>query len=86
MQRSQLYLTSVERAALKRRAADEGVSVAEVVRGILDRELGIHPGPEHRLAVIDATAGILRGAPDWPQWLAGVRGAEADTRLRDLEP
>ena len=40
MQRSQLYLTERQREALARRA-DTGVSVAEAVRRILDRALGI---------------------------------------------
>lgn len=84
MHRSQMYLTSTQRAALARRAADEGTSQAEVVRQILDRALGISTGPEDRRAVVEATAGILRDLPDWPEWLRSVRGAGADERLTDL--
>ncbi|HEY8740880.1 MAG TPA: antitoxin [Candidatus Dormibacteraeota bacterium] len=84
MQRAQLYLTEEQRAGLARRSLDDGVSVAEVVRRILDRALGIRSGADDRLAMIDTTAGILPDAPDWPEWLAQVRGLGSDARLRDL--
>jgi len=84
MQRSQLYLTEQQREALARRAVDNGVSVAEVVRRILDRALGLKAGVDDRLAALDATAGILPDAPDWPEWLREVRGLGSDARLRDL--
>ncbi|HZU18192.1 MAG TPA: hypothetical protein VFD01_16525 [Candidatus Dormibacteraeota bacterium] len=51
---------------------------------ILDRALGIRPGVEDRLAVVEATAGVLADYPDWPEWLASVRGPESAERLRRL--
>jgi predicted DNA-binding protein len=47
MHRTQIYLTDEQRERIGRMAEDRGVSRAEVIRGILDRELGI---------VVDATA------------------------------
>jgi tetratricopeptide (TPR) repeat protein len=35
-------------------------------------------------ARVDETAGLLADAPDWPEWLAAVRGRGADQRLREL--
>jgi hypothetical protein len=84
MQRTQIYLTAEERLAISRRAADAGVSQAELIRRLLDRALGLAPGPEDRLAAIDASAGLLAGSPDWPDWLAAVRGKGAGERLREL--
>jgi hypothetical protein len=63
---------------------DEGISQAEVVRRILDRALGIRRGVEDRLAVVEATAGVLADYPDWPEWLASVRGPGSAERLRRL--
>ncbi|HLH69405.1 MAG TPA: hypothetical protein VKY90_10325 [Candidatus Dormibacteraeota bacterium] len=73
-----------QRRRLARRAADEGISQAEVVRRILDRALDIRRGVEDRLAVVEATAGVLADHPDWPEWLAGVRGPGSAERLRRL--
>ncbi len=84
MQRLQLYLTDEQRRRLARRAADEGISQAEVVRRILDRALGIRRGVEDRLAVVEATSGVLADHPDWPEWLASVRGPGSAERLRRL--
>ena len=84
MHRTQVYLTDEQRQQLARRAADEGISQAEVIRRILDRELGILRGTNDRVAVVDATAGVLADHPDWPEWLADVRGAGSSERLRHL--
>ncbi|MBI4704253.1 MAG: antitoxin [Deltaproteobacteria bacterium] len=84
MKRSQLYLTEEQRARIGRRAEDAGVSQAEVVRQILDEALDIDEGSARRLAAVDATSGILPKAPDWPEWLASVRGRSAGDRLREL--
>ena len=84
MHRTQVYLTDEQRQQLARRAADEGTSQAEVIRRILDRELGILRGTNDRVAVVDATAGVLADHPDWPEWLADVRGAGSSERLRHL--
>jgi hypothetical protein len=84
MHRTQVYLTDAQRQRLARRAADEGASQAEVIRRILDRELGILRGTDDRVAVVDATAGVLADHPDWPEWLAQVRGGGSSERLRGL--
>jgi hypothetical protein len=84
MRRTQLYLTEEQRRRLKRKADDAGASEAEVVRRILDVALGIDDSGAERVAAIDATAGILADAPDWPEWLERVRGRGAAQRLEEL--
>jgi hypothetical protein len=84
MQRTQIYLTAEQRRRVARRASDGGVSQAEVIRRILDEALGLGDPATERVAAVDATAGILPDAPDWREWLAGVRGAGASERLADL--
>ncbi|MBA2496166.1 MAG: hypothetical protein H0V33_03570 [Acidimicrobiia bacterium] len=84
MQRTQLYLTAEQRRRLDQRAADAGVPMAEVVRRILDQVLAIDDGAEARVAAVQATAGALADADDWPVWLARVRGRTAAERLDHL--
>ena len=84
MRRTQIYLTDEQRTEVARRADDAGVSSAEVIRRILDAALGLDDHADARVAAVDATAGVLAGAPDWPQWLASVRGRGADERLEQL--
>jgi hypothetical protein len=79
-----MYLTEDQRRRLAARARAERVSEAEVVRRILDAALGLTDDVDARVAVIEETSGILADAPDWPEWLARVRGAGADHRLKDL--
>jgi hypothetical protein len=57
------------------------VSRAEVIRRILDRDLGLSDpdGPDRALLV--RTSALLS---DYPDWLESVRGAGADRRLRSL--
>ena len=84
MRRTQLYLTEEQRKRLRRKADDAGTSEAEVVRRILDEALGLADSRHERVAAIRATAGLLADAPDWPEWLASVRGASAAARLDEL--
>ncbi len=84
VKRTQIYLTERQHAEIARQAADLGVSKAEVIRRVLDEALGIDDGAAARVAAIDASAGVLADAPDWPEWLAAVRGAPMETRLEDL--
>jgi hypothetical protein len=84
MRRTQLYLTDEQRERLARRAEDAGTSEAAIVRRILDEALGLDEGNAERLAAVDATAGLVADADDWPEWLQRVRGAGADRRLKDL--
>lgn len=86
MQRTQIYITEEQERRIAARAADAGVPKAEVIRRMLDEALGLTDGVEERKRAIRATAGILPEAEDWPEWLAEVRGAGADERLRRLAP
>jgi len=84
MQRTQIYLTDEQRRRIASLAADASISQAAVIRRILDEALGVDDGARARVAAVDATAGILADAPDWPEWLAAVRGSGADERLSSL--
>ena len=84
MERTQIYLSTEQRRQIGRRAKDEGISQAEVIRRILDQALGFDNGAADRVAAIDATAGVLPDAPDWPEWLDDVRGNSAADRLSSL--
>ncbi len=78
-------LGPAERRRLDQRAADAGVPMAEVVRRILDQVLAIDDGAaDARVAAVQATAGVLADADDWPEWLARVRGRTAAERLDHL--
>ena len=83
MRRTQIYLSDEQHRVLSQRARDLGVSKAAVIRRLLDERLGIDAGRERERA-IRQTAGILADYPDWPEWLASVRGAAAHDRLRRL--
>lgn len=78
MHRTQIYLTEEQRRRIRDLARDAEVSQAEIIRRILDAGLQIGVEAAQRVAAIDATAGILPDAPDWPMWLAAVRGDGAD--------
>jgi len=39
---------------------------------------------DDREAIVDETAGMLAGHPDWPAWLEDVRGLGTTERLRSL--
>jgi hypothetical protein len=85
MRRTQIYLTDEQSARIAQLADDRQTSKAEIIRRILDEALGI--GDEHddgARAVIEATSGLCRDYPDWPQWLNSVRGRTADERLSSL--
>ncbi len=83
MRRAQIDLTEGHDARITARAVDAGVSKAREIRGILDQALGLDDELEDRRRTVRSTGGVLRGADDWPQWLARVRSASADERLRD---
>ena len=84
MRRTQMYLTDAHRRRLAARARAEGVSEAEIIRRILDGALDLAGDREAQVAAVEETAGILADMPDWPDWLAAVRGRGADARLREL--
>lgn len=86
MRRTQIYLTDEQAERIGAMASDRGTTKAEVIRSILDEALGLTSGDEaaeDRL-VLEATAGVCRDYPDWPEWLERVRGAGADERLTRL--
>lgn len=84
MQRTQMYLTEGQRRRLRGIARAEHVSEAEIVRRILDQALGMPRDSAERVAAVRETAGLLKHAPDWPEWLAKVRAGGIDTRLHEL--
>lgn len=84
MKRTQIYISEEHERLIAARAADAGVSKAELIRRLLDEGLGIDDGADGRVRALEQTFGILAAAPDWPDWLAAVRGDSADERLRRL--
>jgi metal-responsive CopG/Arc/MetJ family transcriptional regulator len=69
MKRTNIYLAEGQAAALDRVAQAEGVSRAEVIRELIDRAIGGHPGAD--LAAIDASFGILAGEETFGRGRAG---------------
>jgi hypothetical protein len=63
MKRTSIYLAEGQAAALDRVAAAEGVSRAELIRELIDRAIGGHPGAdlEADLAAINDSFGVLAG-------------------------
>jgi hypothetical protein len=61
MKRTNIYLAEGQVAALDRAAEAEGVSRVELIRELIDRAIGGHPGADLTadLAAIDASFGIL---------------------------
>lgn len=88
MVRKQLYLTEDQDVALKRRAAEAGVSEAEVVRRALDMALrggSRHPWrPGRREAMADLVE--TWAAPDSVLAEAFDRDALYEARLADIMP
>lgn len=78
MQRTNIYLAREQTDALDRRAAELGISRAELIRRLLDQALAERPGDlSSDLRAIEASFGSL-GA------IAPV-GREPDARARHLE-
>lgn len=63
MKRTNIYLAEGQAAALDRAAEAEGVSRAELIRELIDRALGGHPGADLAadLAAINGSFGVLAG-------------------------
>jgi hypothetical protein len=63
MKRTNIYLAEGQAAALDRAAQAAGVSRAELIRELIDRAIGGHPGADllADLAAIDGSFGILTG-------------------------
>lgn len=84
MRRTQIYLTDEQSARIAQLADDRHASKAQIIRGILDEALGIGDEDDDARAAIEATAGLCRAYPDWPEWLESIRGRTADERLSSL--
>lgn len=61
MKRTNIYLAEGQAAALDRVAEAEGVSRAELIRVLIDRAIGGHPGADLAadLAAIQSSFGVL---------------------------
>lgn len=85
MRRTQIYIEEEQARRIKELARSRRVSQAQVIRQILDAALDPEDAEAEARAGILATAGIVRGAPDWPEWQASVRGRSAADRLSDQD-
>ena len=84
MKRTNIYLAEGQAAALDRVAEAEGVSRAELIRELIDRAIGGHPGADLTadLVAIEDSFGVLAGQEafsrgrdhrmDYPDRLAGA--------------
>jgi Ribbon-helix-helix protein, copG family len=84
MLRTQIYITVEQERRIAARAADAGVSKAEVIRRLLNQGLELDDGTAERRRLIESTAGIVPDADDWETWLQRVRGEGAGARLDRL--
>ena len=79
MKRTNVYLAEGQAAALDRVAQAAGVSRAELIRELIDRAIGRHPGADLTadLAAIEESFGILAGEE--------IPGRVGDERMDYLE-
>lgn len=63
MKRTNIYLAEGQAAALDRVAQAEGISRAELIRGLIDRAIGGHAGADlgADIAAINDSFGVLAG-------------------------
>ncbi|MEW6048659.1 MAG: CopG family transcriptional regulator [Bacillota bacterium] len=85
VKRTQVYLDPVEHEALKRKAAEEGVSMSELVRRIVREQLGLgkHRGsPEERLMRLVAigASGLSDVSERHDEYLARALRRETERR------
>jgi plasmid stability protein len=79
MHRTNIYLTAEQRTELAARAAAEGISVAELVRRLLDQALlGASEDLGEDLAAIDVSFGALREVDIDIDRTDGERGAHLE--------
>jgi hypothetical protein len=84
MKRINIYLAEGQADALDRVAQAAGLSRAELIRELIDRAIGGHPGADlvADLAAIDGSFGILAGeAKVRGQRTGGLAGSDAHARL-----
>jgi hypothetical protein len=79
MKRTNIYLAEGQAAALDRAAEAAGVSRAELIRSMIDRAIGGHPGADLAadLAAIESAFGVLAGQETFSR--------EPDQRMEYLE-
>ena len=67
MKRTNIYLADGQAEALDRVAEAEGVSRAELIRGLIDRAIGGQPGADLAadLAAIEGSFGVLIGQQEF---------------------
>jgi Ribbon-helix-helix protein, copG family len=67
IKRTNIYLAEGQAAALDRAAEAAGVSRAELIRELIDRSIGGHPGADVAadLAAIDGSFGVLAGQEEF---------------------
>lgn len=84
MKRTNIYLADGQAEALDRAAEAEGVSRAELIRGLIDRAIGGQPGVDLAadLAAIEGSFGVLaetgefsRGRDERMDYLGGLADA-----------
>ncbi len=85
MKRTQIYIREDQAQRILEEAEERGVSQAELIRQILDAALDTGDAEAEARAAILATAGVLRDAPDWPEWQRSVRGRTAADRLDEVD-
>jgi hypothetical protein len=83
MKRTQVYLTEEQDRRLAEIAEERGTSRASALRWALDTVLEIGDADAEARRIIEATSGLLRDYPDWPEWQRSVRGRTAAQRLAD---
>ena len=56
------------------------MSKAELIGQLIDQALDIDGTDDDARTTIERTAGVYADYPDWPEWLASVRGRRALSR------
>jgi len=74
--RTQIYLTPEENAALERESAKTGKTKSQLIREAIDEKYRVRPSLEEFLAALDAAAGIW----DNPEGEAAVKAIHAGRR------
>ena len=86
VERTQIYLSANQSAALERAARETGLTKSQLIRDAIDEKYGTKPSLEEFLAVLDAAFGAWREEPgeDRSAYLREMRRAGA-RRLARLD-
>ncbi len=76
MDRTQIYLTSEENAALDRESIKTGKTKSQLIREAIDEKYRVRPSLEEFMAALNAVAGIW----DNPEGEAAVKAIQAGRR------